>query len=442
MLFRSVLVQNSLSPLGAHSYIGGGLLVDRDVNRSLDASFMPVTEDQRNSSMQSSQNRSPRAMVDDCTSYVFEFVIDENFPSVCPTVLVKHTDCQRRMNDARETCSQLMKTMVVSSEFGFLRNLIDRVKELVIQIERKIIEERCAVEVKRVIERFERECSQETARLISDHETSIQEGRILIKSDTGVVKSAIYNNRPIALRTLLYKVDGSEIPDLIHETNVLCQLAHANILQYVGYYLIREKHYFKIALEPFSRGNLHDLLHKKPTRDTLETRSRLSDPNFLLSIARSVAQGLAYLHSKNIIHRNLKPHLVFLLDNFTAKIGIELNHCYYLQDGEIVSRKGIGCVGLPQYKSPEEFANLPQSKKVDVYAYGVLLAELYSGKKPWRETISAKICQAVTEHNHRPDLPENAPQLILGLINQCWSRIPDERPSFDQIVKILTEISL
>ena len=190
------------------------------------------------------------------------------------------------------------------------------------------------------------------------------------------------------------------------------------------------------------KGTLHDLIHKKIKDAKLahEAKTKLSDSRVLFQIAKSVALGLQYLHSQGIIHRNLKTQHVLIQDDWMSQIGIDLKHCYYLKENELETPAGIGSIGLPQYKSPEEFANDRQSQKVDIYSYAVLLCELYSKKKPWRDTVSAKICQKVLHEQQRPDLPEGVPSGIIDLISDCWKQNAAERPTIDEVIERLNKV--
>jgi serine/threonine protein kinase len=189
-------------------------------------------------------------------------------------------------------------------------------------------------------------------------------------------------------------------------------------------------------------GTLHDLIHKKIKDNKLaqEAKRQLANPRILFNIAKSVAEGLQYLHSQGIIHRNLKTQHVLIFSDWTAKIGLDLKHCYYLNKDETETPAGIGSIGLPQYKSPEEFADGRQSKMVDLYSYAVLLSELYSKKKPWRDTVSAKICQKVLTEQLRPDLPDGVQPEIIQLIQDCWKQNASERPTIDSVLERLASL--
>lgn len=90
-----------------------------------------------------------------------------------------------------------------------------------------------------------------------------------------------------------------------------------------------------------------------------------------------ITLGLHYLHSKNIVHRDIKSLNIFLTKDNTAKIG-DLGSSRRLDsEGNLVDDFGSGeKVGTPFYLAPEIWQDKPCSKKTDVWALGVILFEI------------------------------------------------------------------
>ena len=90
-----------------------------------------------------------------------------------------------------------------------------------------------------------------------------------------------------------------------------------------------------------------------------------------------ITLGLHYLHSKNIVHRDIKSLNIFLTKDNTAKIG-DLGSSRRLDsEGNLVDDFGSGeKVGTPFYLAPEICQDKPCSKKTDVWALGVILFEI------------------------------------------------------------------
>jgi serine/threonine protein kinase len=106
----------------------------------------------------------------------------------------------------------------------------------------------------------------------------------------------------------------------------------------------------------------------------------------VLDIARQTAQGVDYLHAKSIIHRDLKSNNIFLTYDNTVKIGdFGLATVKTRWSGSAHLNQPTGSI---LWMAPEVIrmssAN-PYSFKSDVYAYGIVLYELFSGKLPYRK---------------------------------------------------------
>ena len=73
-------------------------------------------------------------------------------------------------------------------------------------------------------------------------------------------------------------------------------------------------------------------------------------------------------------------------------------------------------------------------KKIDVYAYAMIIYQVWTGKKPWEEFSSEEIEDLVLS-NKRPDMSKNEMET---LIRKCWDNFPDKRPNFSEILKDLS----
>ena len=146
--------------------------------------------------------------------------------------------------------------------------------------------------------------------------------------------------------------------------------------------------------------------------------------------ARQIAEAMAYLHGKSpaVIHRDLKSHNVLIGREGSAK----------LCDFGLVRQRTTNA-GTPNYMAPELLQSKPFSRKVDVFAFGMLLHEILTGKLPFHGWRPATIVDEVPK-GARPDVPENEdvfPRELQALVRRCWDTDPNERPEFAEIVRIL-----
>jgi len=159
-----------------------------------------------------------------------------------------------------------------------------------------------------------------------------------------------------------------------------------------------------------------------------------------------IAKGMRYLHSKNIVLRDMKP----------ANIGYENNH----YDDEMhgvestvklfdfgMAKKVDECdpdevAGSPRYMAPEAMVGRGYTLAVDVYSFGVILYELCSLKRPFSESYrkhgqKKSFTEAVDNHGLKPyvDLEKDVCcPLLRALIEACCDHDPSKRPSFGTIL--------
>ena len=152
-----------------------------------------------------------------------------------------------------------------------------------------------------------------------------------------------------------------------------------------------------------------------------------------LAIARQIALALEAAHEKNIVHRDLKPSNIKLKPDGTVKVldfglamvdtaqsrAIENSPTfatYATQPGMIV--------GTAAYMAPEQARGKAVDKRVDIWSFGVVLAEMVSGKSPFQgEDVTEMLASVVKTE---PDLQEVPPELK-RLIKKCLEKDPKKR---------------
>lgn len=144
-----------------------------------------------------------------------------------------------------------------------------------------------------------------------------------------------------------------------------------------------------------------------------------------------IAAAMSYLHSNNILHLDIKPENILLDDSFYPKL------CdFYLSTFEDTLPNSI--CGTPLYISPEIFDKLAYSKASDVYAFGFLVYQLITNEKPFEQYTMYELLKKITQ-GVRPSIQSEVPEHYKKLIESCWAANPSDRPTFDDILKQLTE---
>jgi len=96
--------------------------------------------------------------------------------------------------------------------------------------------------------------------------------------------------------------------------------------------------------------------------------------------------------------------------------------------------------GTPAYMAPELLENKAFNKSVDVYAFGILLNEIFAGEIPFLGLDVPKIRERAVS-GERPHVPTyRVPPRVSKLVARCWHQIPSERPAFSEVVDELLEI--
>jgi serine/threonine protein kinase len=148
-------------------------------------------------------------------------------------------------------------------------------------------------------------------------------------------------------------------------------------------------------------------------------------------VALGIAAGLSYLHSQNIIHRDVNPENILLDSTFYPRIG-GFTFAKVLPPGE-PSKMTMG-VGTPLFMAPELHMGAEDyGYPVDVFAYGLLLYWLVTGERPFPMRLSPiRISQQVVEGD-RPAIPPYVNAFYTGLIQSCWKGDTAQRPTFADI---------
>ncbi|KAK1216490.1 hypothetical protein PQX77_020885 [Marasmius sp. AFHP31] len=208
-------------------------------------------------------------------------------------------------------------------------------------------------------------------------------------------------------------------------------LNHPNILPFTGMYWFNEAQGQLCLVSPWmENGNLLQFLSDNPDID-LATQQRL---------AKDVAQGLAHLHGLQITHGDIKGVNVLITPDHNACI------TDFGLSRVIDSPRLAGLFQASDRQDPERWLapellktgkRAAVSPESDIYAFGCVCYELYAKRAPFEDVEEYGIYHIVVVQNQRPELPQQVPEGMRRLINNCWRTEPGSRP---KAVDIIDEI--
>jgi serine/threonine protein kinase len=139
--------------------------------------------------------------------------------------------------------------------------------------------------------------------------------------------------------------------------------------------------------------------------------------------------GLDYLHSKQIIHRDLKPDNL-LMEKLPSGDEILLIGDFGISKKDLQNlrtKDTLKELTTPAYMAPETIAELPSTKKVDMWALGVILYELSAGRLPFEGSSKYLTLKLISESEPAP-LPSTVSPFIKQIIAKLLDKNPEARP--------------
>ena len=223
--------------------------------------------------------------------------------------------------------------------------------------------------------------------------------------------------RTVALKIMHAELANDEdfVRRFVGEARSVAQLSHPNVV--TVYDQGADGHILYLAMEYVPGRTLRDLLN---------SRGRLS-PREALDIMAGVLGGLAAAHDAGIAHRDVKPENVLLNDSGAVKVA-DFGLARLLA-GVSQTKSGM-IIGTAAYLAPEQVAGGTADARTDVYAAGVMLFELLTGRQP--HTGDTPLAVAYKHVNEVVPPPSSAvpglPPALDALVALATSRDPELRP--------------
>jgi serine/threonine protein kinase len=281
--------------------------------------------------------------------------------------------------------------------------------------------------------------------------------KLLIEDQADSIMTRIDSNLP---RPPTPTLTERQIKDFRAEAETMLELSDKNIVQFYGICLNPPA----IVTEILERGSLFEVLKSAREAENNSTRwaHYLAQLNWRrrLNMLRQAAQGMAYVHSKGIIHCDLKSPNLLVDESLNVKVAD-----FNLR--KVIKETGLQEVDIttslsnvsPLWAAPELTTACAATKAIDIYSFGIIMWEMMHIRRPWHNVgqgdlqIRGRVTLAVSRGERpaidldgfpgRDDVHVSAILSdYIDLMMRCWDQLPRNRPSFsavaDQIGEMIT----
>ncbi|ORY39645.1 kinase-like protein [Rhizoclosmatium globosum] len=270
-------------------------------------------------------------------------------------------------------------------------------------------------------------------------------GKMIGQGSFGRVYMALNldNGEFMAVKQVLLPVSASSTPPsrpnphqskqteaLQHELEMLRELSHVNIVRYLGFE-IQQNSSLNVFLQYVSGGSIASLLRKTGKLDLIVVRY----------FTFQILCGLAYLHSKLIIHRDIKSGNVLVDADGICKItdfGTSKKNYFnvkllaYKMAYQRMTRMSMQ--GSIPWMAPEVVVKgKGYSAKVDVWSCGCLVLEMLTGVPPWHNATGSVVY--LLGNGNAPPIPSDLPEIAQAFLKLCFIVDPEQRPTAAALIE-------
>ncbi|XP_055987235.1 cytoplasmic tyrosine-protein kinase BMX [Sorex fumeus] len=221
--------------------------------------------------------------------------------------------------------------------------------------------------------------------------------------------------------------EGSMSEDeFFQEAQTMMKLSHPKLVKFYG--VCSKRYPIYIVTEYITNGCLLDYL---------KNHGKGLEPCQLLEMCYDVCEGMAFLESHQFIHRDLAARNCLVDSDLTVKVS-DFGMTRYVLDDQYVS--SVGTKFPVKWSAPEVFHYFKYSSKSDVWAFGILMWEVFTlGKQPYDLYDNSQVVVKVTQ-GHRLYRPQLASDTIYQIMYSCWHEHPEKRPTFQQLLSSIENL--
>lgn len=212
---------------------------------------------------------------------------------------------------------------------------------------------------------------------------------------------------------------------MINEITIIQSCCHSNIINHIASFLWNNCVW--LVMEYMNGGPLSDFIKDQPAQSLYPHMNE----SLMAYICGQVLEGLLYLHTRNIIHRDIKSDNILLGLDGIVKLG-DFGLCATIQE---FNEKRTSMIGSPYWMSPEMITTSKNGTgyghKTDIWSLGILLIEMIHGNPPYlKESPLRALFLIATKGKPIDQLGSKRDHLsadIISFLNGCLEFNPDKR---------------
>mmetsp|Transcript_24203 Transcript_24203/g.38023 ORF Transcript_24203/g.38023 Transcript_24203/m.38023 type:complete len:739 (+) Transcript_24203:74-2290(+) len=214
-------------------------------------------------------------------------------------------------------------------------------------------------------------------------------------------------------------ITRDEFDNSMREAKLLSSLSHPNVIRFYEDYIEDDMLHIVMEYAPF--GTLKQSLLKM---------SGLVEEAQAQWLFTNIMQGLAFLHERKVVHRDLKSENIFIGEGHIPKLG-DFGVAKRLSSAQPMA---VSVVGTPLYLSPELVNGQPYDMKSDIWAAGVILYEICSqGRSPFVAGNQGAVIKKILMGEYAP-LSTIYSHGMKGVVSVCLQQNPNMRPTAEEVI--------